>query len=290
MDIPIAPLSIPAWSDALVAVNNDPSRVDERHHSANNRKYVFPEPDIFLGANEVRHAKYLLTWQAIEPACIHQLLSSMAPPLSSQKWCDILIGSLEFKLLDSACAKAWEHACHLLGSAIDDLCMNTTDPVTPPPPPIGNLEAQAILWHLSELNFRFELLALNKCAGPAGHDEFECDQDVHDALHLTSLQAVNKGTSIKGFHLSHWQSRLPSLLRLATLMRAWSGNKLLALLQDKPPGEYTECDTGFLEDAVARFYTDTFFIFFGRAAVIPTRLPWVVHHALCPLSSFLFYF
>jgi len=84
-DIPIAPLSIPAWSDALAAVNDDPSRVDERYRSANDRKYVFPEPGIFLGANEVRRAKYLLTWQAIEPACIHRLLSSTAPPLSSQE-------------------------------------------------------------------------------------------------------------------------------------------------------------------------------------------------------------
>jgi len=37
--------------------------------------------------------------------------------------------------------------------------------------------------------------------------------------------------------------------------------------------EYNERDTGVLEDAVARFYTDSFFIYFGRAAVIPTRLP-----------------
>ena len=37
--------------------------------------------------------------------------------------------------------------------------------------------------------------------------------------------------------------------------------------------EYTECDTGVLEEAVAWFYTDSFFIYFGRAAIIPTHLP-----------------
>ena len=56
-------------------------------------------------------------------------------------------------------------------------------------------------------------------------------------------------------------------------MRVWSGDKPLPLLQDKPLDEYTEHDTGVLKDAVAQFYTDTFFIFFGRAAVIPTCLP-----------------
>ena len=272
-DLPLAPLSISAWSTALAAVDNDPSRVDERYRSVNDRKYVFPEPGIFLATNPVRRSTYLLTWRAIEPACIHRLLSSTAPPLSNQEWRDILIGTLEFKSSDSACAKAREHACRLLGSAIDDLHLNATDPATPTPSPIHDLEARAMLWALSELNFRFELLALHKRAGPAGRDPVDCDQAVRDALQLTSLQAVDMGTAIEGFRSTDWHSRLPSLLRLATLMRVWSGDKPLPLLQDKPIVEYNERDTGVLEDAVARFYTDSFFIYFGRAAVIPTRLP-----------------
>jgi hypothetical protein len=257
----------------LAAVNDDAFRVDERYRSPNDRKYVFPEPGIFLGAHPVRRAKYLLTWQTIEPVCIHRLLSSTAPPLSNQEWRNILIGSLEFKSSDSACARAQEQAFLLLGSAINDLSLNVLDPAAPPPPPVTDLEARAILWRLSELNFRFELLALHKHAGPAGCDEFECDQAIRNVLGLKSLQAVDMDTSKEGFRSSHWQSRLPSLLRLATLMRDWSGDKPLPLLQDMPFAEYNELNTGVLEDAVARFYTDTFFIFFGRAAVIPTCLP-----------------
>ena len=52
-DLPLAPLSISAWSTALAAVDNDPSRVDERYRSVNDRKYVFPEPGIFLATNPV---------------------------------------------------------------------------------------------------------------------------------------------------------------------------------------------------------------------------------------------
>ena len=196
----------------MTAVDNNPSHVDKRHHSPNDRKYVFPEPGIFLGANEVRRAKYFLTWKAIEPACIHRLLSSTAPPLSSQEWRDILIGSLEFKSSDSTCAKAQEHARRLLGSAIDDLCLNDTDPAAPPAPPVSDVEAQQILWRLSELNFRFELLALNKRAGPAERDGFERDQAVRNALHVTSLQAVDMDISNVGIRSTHWRSRLPSLL------------------------------------------------------------------------------
>ena len=214
---------------------------------------------------------YLLTWRAIEPACIHRLLSSTAAPLSNQQWRDILVGSLEFKSSDSTCANAQKQARLLLGSAIDDLHLNSMDPETSLP--LNDPEAQAMLWRLSELNFRFELLALHKRAGPAGCDAVEYDQAVRDALQLTSLQAVDMTTSVEGFRSKDWRSRLPSLLQLATLMRAWSGEKPLPLLKDKPLDEYNECDTGVLEDAVARFYTDMFFIYFGRAAVIPTRLP-----------------
>lgn len=256
----------------MAAVDHDPSRVDQRYQSANDRKYVFPEPGIFLGANPVRRAKYLLSWQTIEPICIHRMLSSTAPPLSSQEWRDILIGNLEFKSSDSACAKAQEHARHLLGSALDDLYFNVMQPATPPPPPVTDLEARAILWRLSELNFRFELFALNRRAGPADRDALERDQAVRNALDVTSLQAIDMDVCRQGFRSSHWQDRLPSLCRLASLMRVWSGDKPLPIMQEKPFGEYNEHETGVLEDAVARFYTDMFFIFFGRAAVIPTRL------------------
>lgn len=271
-DLPIAPLPISAWSTALATVDNNPSRIDERYRSPNDRKYVFPEPGLFLGTNPARRPKYLSTWQLLEPACVHRLLSSTAPPLSSQEWRDILIGSLEFKSSESASAKAQAQAHRLLGSAMDDLALNITDTSTAPPT-MDDSEVQAMLWRLSELNFRYELFALHKRAGPAGRDAMDCDQSVRDALQVNSLQAVDMETARQGLHSTHWRSRLPCLLRLATLMRLWSGDKPLALVQDKAEMEYNERDTGVLEDAVAHFYTDTFFIYFGRAAVIPTRLP-----------------
>jgi hypothetical protein len=48
MDLPIAPLLISAWSNALAAVNDDPSHVDEQYRSPNDYKYVFTEPGISL--------------------------------------------------------------------------------------------------------------------------------------------------------------------------------------------------------------------------------------------------
>jgi hypothetical protein len=57
-------------------------------------------------------------------------------------------------------------------------------------------------------------------------------------------------------------------------MRDWEGVKPSALLELRESiQDYREPDVVLLEDAVARFYTDSFFRFFGRAAIIPAHLP-----------------
>ena len=57
-------------------------------------------------------------------------------------------------------------------------------------------------------------------------------------------------------------------------MRDWDGLKPTPLLlPDQVSHTYTEADVQELEDHVARFYTQTFYRLFGRAAVVPMRLP-----------------
>jgi hypothetical protein len=58
-------------------------------------------------------------------------------------------------------------------------------------------------------------------------------------------------------------------------MKAWDGMKLtLLLLPDLPSiTDYLESDVLQLEEAIARFYTDSFFHFFGHAPIIPAHLP-----------------
>ena len=65
-------------------------------------------------------------------------------------------------------------------------------------------------------------------------------------------------------------------------------------MQDKPLVEYTEHDTDVLEDAVARFYTDTFFFFLVVLLLFPPtfhELPVTLALALdlgSPPAPFLF--
>ena len=58
-------------------------------------------------------------------------------------------------------------------------------------------------------------------------------------------------------------------------MKDWEGMKPTPLLVENRQSvdEYQEAEVSELENAVAQFYTDSFFRFFGHAAIIPARLP-----------------
>ena len=56
-------------------------------------------------------------------------------------------------------------------------------------------------------------------------------------------------------------------------MQGWQGMHLAAILEERSSIDYKESDVSLLEDAIACFYTDSFFCFFGHAAIVPACLP-----------------
>ena len=275
----IAPVPINSWSTALAAVNQDPAQVDLQCWSPNDQKYIYPKPVIFIAVNEMHHARYFTTWQAIEPACIYCLGSSFsATPLSNQEWCDMLIGDITYKIPTTGSALAQEHTHHLLGSAINDLDITTSN-ISPVAAPVllDDAEAQWMLLQLTEYNYNlwFKLLALDKHVGPANQDEMECQESIWDCLQIRSLLVADPDEARTGIQSDDWHSRLSCLLKLQSLMRDWEGMKPSALLKfQESIQDYVEADV-LLEDVVAHFYTDSFFCFFGCAAIVPAWLSWL---------------
>lgn len=277
------PLPITSWQSALKNVNTDPSRLDPSNRSnPHDGKYVFPEPGIFAGVkDDVGRNRYFHTWNNTKAFFIFRMFTTTAAavPLTNQDWRTIMYGNLNGTLKGKKSQEGQQRFRDLFSNCLEQLGTSFDTffpPLDTPPPPVSPSEGRRILWELSELNFRFELMALDKRAsGTTSTVDAQSRQDIISRCFPGDVLIVELPQATKGLASLDWLERLPILLILRTLMRDWRGQKPTSLLlPDKSSLDlYTEYDVHLLEDAVARFYTQTFFNFFGRAAVIPTRLP-----------------
>ena len=198
-------------------------------------------------------------------------------PLSGQQWCDFLLDGLLARSCQPSLVCQCEQVKAIFADALDELQINLC------PPPSNHFstvpvdEAQKIPWELTELNFHFELLALDKCASglssyPDEHEQQAMVLKCFDT-HLLIVMDVQHANS--GLQAYDWQERLPFLLALRALMRDWDGLKpTLLLLPDLASHDmYTKVEVQQLENHIAHFYMQTFYRLFGHAAVIPTHLP-----------------
>jgi hypothetical protein len=268
------PLSIAAWRDALAGVDKSQA---VQIRTPRDRHYLFPEPGIFANTSDARRARFFATWNVVRPACIFRAFgsSSSATPLSNQQWRDFLLDGLISASQEPKLVQRCDHAKAIFAEALEELQINLTSPASPDLPDISDRKAQETLWELSELNFRFEFLALDKRASISPRDEFTRQTMILACFDVPSLVIVDPHHACTGLHSLDWRQKLPSLLAFKALLCDWDGMKPTPLLAPDLPtvGMYTECDVEQLEMAVANFYTQSFYRFFGRAAIIPTHLP-----------------
>lgn len=159
-----------------------------------------------------------------------------------------------------------------------------------PPQRIG----QEILWELFELNFRFEFMALDRRAHQYRHPCTKNDIPREDLLlrcfpgDITgSIIVARREFAQQGLAASNWKDRAPFILAVKNVMLTWSGfddviqncsDVDLRTMQDVEA--YSKSEIHTIELVVATFYTQSFYDFFGCAAIIPRRLatePLVEH-------------
>jgi hypothetical protein len=88
---------------------------------------------------------------------------SSVTPLLNQEWCDVLISDINSKTPNAQSAWAQENAQCLLGSALKELDIHINNvPSLTTLHSLPDSEAQKVLWMLTELNFHFKLLGLDK--------------------------------------------------------------------------------------------------------------------------------
>ena len=93
--------------------------------------------------------------------------------MSNQQWRDFLLDGLFSLCKEPKLVRRREEVRSLFAGALEELNIEFHAPVDNHYLDTPLTEAQQILWELTELNFRFELLALDKRASSCHRDEDE---------------------------------------------------------------------------------------------------------------------
>ncbi|KAJ7729666.1 hypothetical protein DFH07DRAFT_969414 [Mycena maculata] len=272
-DHPEMPTTISPWASALAAVDR------QRPPSCGVDKpqlYVMPEPALLASPdNELRRRTLYHHYRLLRDALMFRLAFGDQPHalLTTQEWRDILQGKVTQQ------GKSGSRA-HMRSASLEDLLRPAFDacgiddltgfPVSPDAvPPLDMNGAKEILWELAEINFRYEFLALDALASGLDRPD-ECRR----CFATTRLIGIDLEESQRGLAALETDERLPYFLCIAGLMCDWRAPCERPKEIENARGRTTWSQDSIydLEGAVARYYTQSFYELFGRAAVVPMRL------------------
>ncbi|KAJ7023234.1 hypothetical protein C8F04DRAFT_1271661 [Mycena alexandri] len=252
-DSPEMPTMIPPWSSALAAV-------DRRQHPSCGmdlpQLYVMPEPALLASPDdELRRRVLYHHYELLRDALMFRLAK-----ITKQGKAGSRVRARSASLED------------LMRPALDTCGINdlTGLPVSPDAiPPLNLNKAKEILWELAEINFRYELLALDARASGLDRPD-ECRR----CFATTKLIGIDLHESQRGLAALETDDHLPHLLCIARLMHDWTVPCERPKEIDDARGRtaLSPGDVYALEGVVARYYTQGFYELFGRAAVVPMRL------------------
>jgi hypothetical protein len=287
---PLSPPIIEGWRHALQSVDTNPlRRVSDARLS--NSGYALPDPGLFLGVTTTeKQARFFVNWLKYRSALLYRLVAgSGAKPIGNQMWRTLLSLPLEQEvksqppstksasrreLIRTLLEEASKMADIELNSAPSNTVFWHEHEVHPERIPERRV-AQEILWELHELNFRFEFLALDHYAhDPTMSKEGKSREDMILACFPgrggDSILVADTSLAHLGLAAEKWQERAQHVLAMRDVMQSWKGFDNAHLSVGK---EYGEREIVVMETALAKFYAQSFFDFFGRAAILPHRLP-----------------
>jgi hypothetical protein len=296
VDSPLNPTPILAWSNALA--NVDKAALD----SMVKEFYFFPEPGVFLSTQNVEAQKrYFYNWISYRDLFVYRVSSpSFATnPLRPAQWRTLLHSTCyrsgptpapaSSSLTDAA--KRRLEVADLIGECSEQFSVEVTEAHTiraiwrgvvyPDADNIPDTIKREVLYDLYEAGFYLDLVYLNEAAkkpknpGEDADDPWTFNRLVKKCFppryllkYPADLQFANQGLSAPTL-----EERLPQLLGMKQLMQQWKGRPRPPELEvTKARESYTSLDIADLEKAVASYFTQTFFDYFGRAAIVPHRL------------------
>ncbi|KAF8131732.1 hypothetical protein K438DRAFT_1788235 [Mycena galopus ATCC 62051] len=242
------PPSIPAWEDGLKGVDRMiPPRARDRGEDG---RYVLPEPALVVSSEDPGRPQLYLHHLSM---MMDALIYCLADPddahhlLSSQQWRDLLLGG---GTADGQARTADENSraqCGdqrglgggLLRLQLDSWCR------FPSPPRFLPFDHQP------------------PCTGVACRECFAGGM----------LMGMPVELAKQGLASMSPRARLPFIKSIAKLMRKWEPRpESAAIAQAQDRQEWDDAAMGEVEAAVAKYYTQTFYEYFGRATVVPMCL------------------
>ncbi|KAJ3736828.1 hypothetical protein DFJ43DRAFT_1149938 [Lentinula guzmanii] len=135
-------------------------------------------------------------------------------------------------------------------------------------------DAREILWDLNELNFRQELLLLDRQLDRSGMLPFDRELCLEECW-VGSIQQSDISRAGQGLGAPSVQDRVPYLRALHRVMSTWNGDRPEAVWNAFPKDSGAHNYAVILErveSSMAIFYTDSFLKVYRRAACIPRYL------------------
>ncbi|KAJ8508482.1 hypothetical protein ONZ45_g9252 [Pleurotus djamor] len=306
------PPMMSTWQPALNQVVRKPKHV---HHTFKMGDQGFPFPDIFnfIPANDekmaiIRASSAFVTWVTFQSALVHRITESDPTNirLTSKQWKEALLAAAhragQLNPLESSKhgqkltammeqLKAWSKAQGVRLRTLEAEAKWGSETLS-----VGTLPneetAREILWEINELNWRFELSALDSYMHQPTDD---LDDDRDSAVRMcmpgwkhtvpggdiTTVSCANANT---GLSASSTRIRRIYVLNLARLMKTWKDAPapMLEYLkkeetaekeEDEKKERLTDSEIELLEGVCARSYCQSFFNRFARAPHVPRYLP-----------------
>ncbi|KAK0474598.1 hypothetical protein IW261DRAFT_1568602 [Armillaria novae-zelandiae] len=130
-----------------------------------------------------------------------------------------------------------------------------------------------ILWELAEVNFCIEFQALDRklCGNESIRHQMLIGQCFPNGK-ANMLHRVSLGSANYGLAHSNWLERAPYLFTMCRCMQQWNDCPLSLSPSSDQKGGYSESEVEVIEQEMAYFYAESFFMKFGREPIFPRNL------------------
>ena len=288
LDCPYAPYPIPAWSDALQAVNQSPANLIEATKTMQHYgHYIFPDPGLFIHPGTA--VKYIESWLRTREAWFMRVAQEPSLALSSQTWRTYL--SNDNTVLGKEDTKAARRRQEALDTILPKADMypgverrsGSMGPIVweGKEYPSGDLPpdnvVREILWELYELNFIHELQSLDRRACQnldllSASQLFDRQVEISQCFPTSSFRHVSIPSKNRGLADDDFNNRFGYVTALVSVMKSWKGDKPEILAGYLSDLQLSRDGSMELEKVATKYYCQQFFNYFGRAAQVPHRL------------------